>query len=620
MSVRSRRARVAYTFGPVVAALLVAGTLLLALQFFASRRQLVDDVHAQAAVVGLNSAAALLFDDAEAARETLAALEPLPDLDAAALFMPDGRLLGAYRRAGRQGIETLPRGDAADFEGFVIVDPVVLDGRTVGNIAMRSSFTRLYRSLFVFAGLFALAGAGALAISYPLVRRMRREVRRAEARLDRLAHFDPVTGQLNRHAFNGHLHHMASRLQGESRARMAMLMLDLDNFKVVNDSLGHHVGDELLKQVAQRLYDVLRRSDAVFRIGGDEFAITLYPVSSVREVMAVADRVLETFQRPFMLGMHEVHASASCGVSMFPDDTGDLQVMASNADAAMYRAKHNGKNSYELFRSEMNEEMQRRHRIRNDLRGAIDGHGLELRYQPQADAGSLEIVGVEALLRWRHPELGWVPAAEVVSIAEECGLIVPLGRWVVKHAILQVQAWRDEGLADLRLAINVSPRQARDQGFVDYVSAMLERAGCAPEMLELEITESLLLDDTERNQRFLQHICDRGIKLAIDDFGTGYSSLAYLQRLPIGQLKIDMSFVRAIPGDGEAITAAILAMARSLRLGVVAEGVENALQLEFLRDAGCDTVQGYFVSKPLAAGQVPEFLRLARPAARQPRR
>ena len=473
MSARSRRARTAYTFGPVVAALLVAGALLLALQLFASRRQLVDDVHAQAAVVGLNSAAALLFDDAEAARETLAALEPLPDLEAAALFTPDGRRLGAYRREGGRGIATLPRADDADLEGFVIVHPVVLDGRTVGHIAMRSSFSRLYRSLFVFAGLFGLAGAGALAISYPLVRRMRREVRHAEARLDRLAHFDPVTGQLNRHAFNGHLQRMASRLQG---GRMAMLMLDLDNFKVVNDSLGHHVGDELLKQVAKRLYDVLRRSDAVFRIGGDEFAITLCPVSSVLEVMGVADRVLESFQRPFMLGAHEVHASASCGISIFPDDAADLQALASNADAAMYRAKHNGKNSYELFRSEMNEEMQRRHRIRNDLRAAIDGGGLELHYQPQANARSLQVVGVEALLRWRHPELGWVPAAEVVSIAEECGLIVPLGRWVAKHAILQVQAWRSEGFPDLRLAINVSPRQARDHGFVDYVSTMLERA------------------------------------------------------------------------------------------------------------------------------------------------
>src|SRR5690554_2926402 len=266
----------------------------------------------------------------------------------------------------------------------------------------------------------------------------------------------------------------------------------------------------------------------------------------------------------------------------------------------------------------MNEEMQRRHRIRNDLRRAIDGGELELRYQPQADSRSLDIVGVEALVRWQHPELGWVPATEIVSIAEECGLIVLLGRWVVKQATRQAQAWREQGFHGLRLAINVSPRQARDEGFVDYVSTMLERTGSAPGLLELEITESLLLDDTERNQRFLQRIRDKGIRLAIDDFGTGYSSLAYLQRLPIGQLKIDMSFVRAIPGDGAPITTAILAMAHSLRLSVVAEGVENETQLEFLRRAGCDVIQGYLVSKPLTAARMSEFLRRGMAARQSP--
>jgi diguanylate cyclase (GGDEF)-like protein len=606
---RIRPAAASANFRSVIAALAVAGALLMALQFIASRRQLIEDVRAQAHVVGLNSAAALLFDDSEAGSETLRALRPLPDLQAAALFTTEGRRLSEYLREGASPIRALPEREyQGDFEGFVLADPVMLDGRIVGHVAMRSGFGRLYRNLLVFAGLFVLAGAGALAVSYPVVRRMRREVRRAEAQLDRLAHFDPVTGQLNRHAFNGHLQLMAERLREEPNARIALLMLDLDNFKVVNDTLGHHFGDELLKQVAQRLFDALRRSDAIFRIGGDELAITLYPLSSPMEVIAVAERIMAAFRQPFALGMHEVYASASCGISIFPDDTADLKALAGNADAAMYRAKRNGKNSFELFRSEMNEEMQRRHRIQSDLRRAIDDDELLLYYQPQVDPGTLQVVGVEALVRWRHPDLGWVPASEIVSIAEESGVIIPMGRWVVRQAARQAQAWRELGIAGLHLALNVSARQSRDEGFVDYVATVLERTGGAPELLELEITESLLLDDTDRNVRFIQRIRDKGIRLAIDDFGTGYSSLAYLQRLPIGKLKIDMSFVRAIPGDGEPITTAILAMAHSLGLTVVAEGVENAQQLEFLRRAGCDAVQGHLISRPMPAGELTTFL------------
>ena len=593
----------------VVAALAVAGALLMALQFFASRRQLIDDARAQAHVVGLNSAAALMFDDADAGTETLRALRPLPDLEGAALFTADGRRLSEYQREGARAIVSLPEHEyQADLRGFVLSDPVMLEGRIVGHVAIRSGFGRLYRNLLVFAGLFVLAGAGALAVSYPVVRRMRREVRRAEAQLDRLAHFDPVTGQLNRHAFNGHLQLMGERLREEPNAQMALLMLDLDNFKVVNDTLGHHFGDELLKQVAQRLFDALRRSDAIFRIGGDELAITLFPLSSPMEVMTAAERIMAAFRQPFTLGTHEVYASASCGISVFPDDATDLKALASNADAAMYRAKRNGKNSFELFRSEMNEEMQRRHRIQSDLRRAIDQDELLLHYQAQVEPGTLRVVGVEALVRWRHPDLGWVPASEIVSIAEESGLIVPMGRWVIRQAARQAQGWRELGIGGLRMAVNVSARQSRDEGFVDYVATVLERTGGAPESLELEITESLLLDDTDRNVRFIQRIRDKGIRLAIDDFGTGYSSLAYLQRLPIGKLKIDMSFVRAIPGDGEPITTAILAMAHSLGLTVVAEGVENAHQLEFLRRAGCDAVQGHLISRPVAAAEMTAFL------------
>ena len=608
-AVRLGRSPVVANFAAVIAALAVAGALLLALQGFAVRRQLIEDMRAQAHAVGLNSAAALLFGDAEAGAETLGALRPLANIEAAALFTARGRRLSEFRRRGERPIHARPRGGyAADLRGFDIAVPVVHDGRVVGHVAMRSGFDRMYRSLLVFAGLFVLAGLGALALSYPLVRRMRREVRRTQARLDRLAHFDPVTGQLNRNAFNGHLQRMSERLQDEPQARLALLMLDLDDFKVVNDTLGHNHGDDLLKQVAQRLFDTLRRSDAIFRLGGDEFAITLFPVASPVEVLAVADRILAAFRQPFALGSHEAHVSASCGISLFPDDTRDLQVLASNADAAMYRAKRNGKNSFEMFRSEMNEEMQRRHRIQIDLRRAIERDELMLHYQPQAEPHSLRVVGMEALLRWQHPDLGWLPASEIVSVAEECGLIVPLGRWVVRRAVRQAQLWREQGIDGLRMAVNVSARQARDEGFIDYVATTLERSGGTPGQLELEITESLLLDDTDRNTRFMRRIRDKGIRLAIDDFGTGYSSLAYLRRLPIGKLKIDMSFVRAIPGDGEAITTAVLAMAHSLGLSVVAEGVEHECQLEFLRRAGCDVVQGYLVSKPLPAEAATAFL------------
>lgn len=606
---RIGRTAVIANFATVIAALAVAGALLLTLQFFSIRRELIEDMRAQAHVLGLNSAAVLMFEDADAGTETLNALRPLPDLEAAALFTNDGQRLAEYRRGDQRALRALPRtGYQGGFNGFVIADPVVLEGRTVGHVVMRSSYDRLYRGLLAFAGLFVLAGAGALAISYPLVQRMRREVRTAEARLDELAHFDPVTGQLNRNAFNEHLRLMAKRLHDEPEARMALLMLDLDNFKAVNDTLGHHFGDDLLKQVAQRLFDMLRRSDAIFRIGGDEFAITLFPVSSSMEVLAVAERILAAFRQPFQLGSQEIHASVSCGIGMYPDDARDLKVLTSNADAAMYRAKRNGKNSFELFRGEMNDEMQRRHRIQIDLRKAIEQNELRLHYQPQAEPHSLHVVGVEALVRWPHPELGWVPASEIVSIAEESGLIVPLGRWVIRRAARQAQLWREQGIGGLRMAVNVSARQARDEDFVDFIATTLERTGGSPEQLELEITESLLFDDTDRNIRFMRRIRDKGIRLAIDDFGTGYSSLAYLQRLPIGKLKIDMSFVRAIPGDGEAITTAILAMAHSLGLSVVAEGVENEYQLDFLRRAGCDVVQGHLLSKPLVSEEMTAFL------------
>ncbi|OWW19120.1 putative bifunctional diguanylate cyclase/phosphodiesterase [Noviherbaspirillum denitrificans] len=602
------------------AALLVASVLLILFQFFSLRGALLEDMKVQARIVGENSAAALLFGDSKASRETLAVLEASPSIEAAGLFTLQRAPLASYIRDGQPAIPMPPPELVTDGHRFSInhlevAQHVKIDGRDIGLVAIRAGLDQLYARLVGYAGLTLVIAAGSLAVAYLLVARMRRAVKSAEAHLDYLAHIDPVTGLPNRHAFNEHL---ATALDKVDRfgGCVGLLLLDLDNFKIVNDTLGHHSGDSLLEQVARRLMECLRGGDVICRIGGDEFAIIIEP-SAASTATNVAEKVLAVLAAPFDLDSHEIYVTASVGISVYPDDAPDLETLTRNADTAMYQAKGRGKNAFEQFHPELDKRVQKRLSLETNLRKALERGELMLYYQPQVSVSNGRLVGLEALLRWNHPELGMISPVEFIPVAEDSGLIVPIGRWVLRTACRQVAQWRDAGLGAIPVSVNLSARQTRDPHLVHDIIGALREVGVPPSQLELEITETVLMDNVHANVDLLHRLQTEGIRLSIDDFGTGYSSMAYLKRFPIDQVKIDRTFVRDIPGDGddEAITTAIIAMAHSLGLSVVAEGVETEAQLAFLRDAGCDIMQGFHIAEPSPPEQVTAFLRSCMPIA-----
>jgi diguanylate cyclase (GGDEF)-like protein len=596
------------------AALLVAGMLLLAFEFFTLRRESINDLQTHARIISFNSSAAVVFGDPAAAAETLSALDTLSNLRAAVIFDAKGRRVAEHRENRRVVIdapdEVLIR-DAYRF-GFgslTVAEPILMAGERVGSVVINSGLERVYVRIGVFAGVFVIVGMGSLLVSLPLMKRMSGQVKSAEARLDHLAHYDPVTGLLNRNAFNEYLQSEAATLMPDGR-QFGLMLLDIDNFKSVNDTFGHQLGDQLLRQIAERLTAAVRDRDKVFRIGGDEFAVALVRIEGADRAERIARRLFDQFTRRFRLENQEIEAAVSGGISLYPRDASSIQALASNADTAMYLAKRNGKNRFEMFRPEMNAATQQRVRLTQELRRALDRDQIQLAYQVQANADDLKITGVEALLRWNHPELGAVEPKDFIPVAEDTGLIIALGRWTIRAACREASTWRASGISDVRIAVNVSVRQMRDEQLLACIDHALAESGLEPHLLELEITESLLLENIDENIALLKQLRARGINLSIDDFGTGYSSMAYLHQLPIDRLKIDMSFVKNIPGDGEVITTAIIAMAHRLDIAVVAEGVESDVQLDFLRDAGCDTVQGFLLSRPLPAERLTGLLSL----------
>jgi diguanylate cyclase len=428
---------------------------------------------------------------------------------------------------------------------------------------------------------------------------------RAEERLDRLAHFDTVTSLPNRYYFNERLNDAVSRATRFGDP-VGLLFLDLDNFKIVNDTLGHHVGDELLRRVAVRLEKALRSGDMICRIGGDEFAVILPNVADHEQAARVATKCLEAVADPFDIEGNEVYVTVSIGISVCPRDTTDAADLLKQADTAMYHAKARGRNAYQLFLPEMRGKAQKRLILETSLRRAIEREEFLLHYQPQVDLASGKVVAVEALVRWQHPDLGLVSPLEFIPIAEETGLIVPVGDGVLRTACAQARAWLDGSVGPLRMAVNLSGRQFREDGLVEQVLAILRETGLPPDLLELEITESTLMDAGPTTIERLHQLRAAGVHLAIDDFGTGYSSMNYLKRFPVGMLKVDRSFVCELPGDADdaAITQAIIAMARSLNIGVTAEGVETQAQADFLAQAGCTLTQGFLFAHPLPADDV----------------
>ncbi len=427
---------------------------------------------------------------------------------------------------------------------------------------------------------------------------------RYAAQLTQLASYDPVTQLPNRVLLESHLKQAIARCH-RSGHKIALLLLDLDHFKRINDTLGHSLGDALLQAVATRLLNCLRAGDTLGRLGGDEFVILLEGWQWDEQVAKVARKIQGALAPGLKLEEHEVFVTVSIGISLFPKDGEDGQTLLKNADTALYRAKARGRNEFCFYAAEMNARAIERLAMENNLRRALERGELELYYQPQLELLHQRAIGVEALLRWRHPKYELVGPAEFVPLAEESGLIIPIGEWVLRTACAQAKSWQGQGLPPLRMAVNLSVAQFEQPDFTRLVARILSDTGLQPDCLELEITESLLMKDVNTAVGVLRALKDMGIKLAIDDFGTGYSSLNSLKRLPIDRLKIDRSFVQdiSIDPDDAAIALAVIAMAHSMNLRVVAEGVETDAQLTFLRSRDCDEMQGYYFSRPLPAGE-----------------
>jgi len=436
-----------------------------------------------------------------------------------------------------------------------------------------------------------------------------------EARIEYLAHHDPLTGLPNRAALDGCLARAllaARRLEG----CFAVLLLDLDNFKTVNDSLGHHAGDQLLCEVARRLHGFASEFDHVLRLGGDEFVLVFEGVRDADAVVSKVHALVQAISEPCEIDGHQLHTSPSIGISFYPADGDTPEALMRNADTAMYYAKASGRNNYRFFAAPMNVAANKRLHLENELWQALAENQLLLHYQPQVDLPSGRIVGVEALVRWQHPVRGMIPPGDFIPVAEESGLILPLGHWVLLTACRQARAWLDEGVDMGEIAVNISAHQFRQPEFVQSVRAVLAETGLPAERLELEITESTVMHSADSSVATLAELKAMGVKLAIDDFGTGYSSLSYLRRFPIDRLKIDQAFVADMESDTDAasLVSSIIALGRSLGLKLVAEGVENSAQADFLREMACERGQGFHFCRPVLADNIVVAGLVAKPA------
>ena len=477
-------------------------------------------------------------------------------------------------------------------------------GHWSGEIWNRRKSGEIYP---VWLGISAVRDDGGLTTHYIGTAFDITERKSAEEQIRFLAQHDALTKLPNQTLL---LDRIGQALNGLHRkeCRAGVLLLDLDRFKLVNDTLGHDVGDRLLEQVADRLRQTLRETETIARLGGDEFVVLVPEVESIESLSFIARKIIDSLSVPYQLGETELQVTPSIGISVAPDDGDDPRTLMRNADAAMYHAKDLGRNNFQFFAQTMNVVVRERLSIENDLRRALERDEFVLHYQPQVNCRTGQVTGMEALIRWQHPRRGMVPPNDFIQVAEETGIIVLIGAWVLREACRQARIWHDQGL-DIRIGVNLSARQFQQADLMRQVRDALDTSGIDPGKLELEITESMLMEDPMAAAELLRQIATMGIRLAVDDFGTGYSSLAYLKRFPLHRLKIDRSFVRDISTDPNdaAIVSAIVAMAESLRMEVIAEGVEEAQQLHYLDRVGCCSIQGYFFSKPKPADQFSAF-------------
>jgi diguanylate cyclase (GGDEF)-like protein len=428
--------------------------------------------------------------------------------------------------------------------------------------------------------------------------------------VEHLAYHDRLTGLANRYLFSKLLHGAIEQARRHQRT-LAVLFLDLDRFKHINDTLGHDAGDQLLQEVSRRLEACLRAGDTVARLGGDEFVVLLPELNDGAYAATVAQKIISSIARPFMLVGQEFRVTGSLGIAVSPQDGVDEETLTQHADIAMYTAKEQGKNNFRFYAESMNADSLERLSLEAGLRTALEREEFELYYQAKRDLETGRVTGMEALLRWRHPELGMVAPMRFIPLAEQTGLIVPIGKWVMNKACSQNMAWQKEGLPRLGMAVNLTARQFFDANLIADAALALETAGMDAGLLELEITEGMLLHDVERTRRILTELKALGVRVAIDDFGVGYSTLASLQRFPIDTIKIDRTFIREMGNTAEdrALTEAIIATGKALSLTVVAQGVETKEQADFLRDHACDQLQGFYVTRPLPAALFAELLR-----------
>ena len=606
-------------------ALLIALILLLVHQYVVGRRQLLEELHTQAAIIGANSAAALVFNDEKAAREILGAIQLTPRILGAALFRVDDRLLARetkdmidfplhLRAQDNSGIDS----QQTRFGVFsaVLREDIRTDGAKIGTLLLGVDLTSLYWRLLEYVLGVIVIALIALALSHRFTARLRMRVANTEARLEQLALYDPVTGLANRRLFEQELKKTVASI-GRNTPGAALLFIDIDDFKKVNDSCGHEVGDQVLRMIGERLRSVVRATDTVARIGGDEFAAILYNIGDPENTAKVARAMITAIDEPFPTHPTPSYVGLSIGLALLPVDGDDPVSLLRRADMAMYAAKSQGKNRFHFFSEAIDARVRGDLQIEADLRQALGkpDSGLWVAYQPQFCTLTKALVGVEALARWRREDGSELSPGEFIPVAEKSGLINELGNWVLARVCQDLAVMRAAGVDLPKVAVNVSPRQlTRGAGMVEKFCRTLSDYGEPIERFEFELTESALMD--ENGAVVIDAFRAAGFSLAIDDFGTGYSSLGYLKRLQVGKLKIDQRFIRELPdnADDAAIVSAVIKMAWALNIKVVAEGVETEAQAMFLQAHGCDFLQGYLLGRPMPPAALVTYLR-GRPAA-----
>ena len=601
---------------------LITFLLLMTHQYVSGFHQFEEELKTQAAIIATNSAAALAFNDVKAAYENLGAIRKTARILGAAMYQADGKLFTLIDDPDAVFPDAIdPSGSGVVIRSGRTIGPfahllreeITQDGPRVGSLVLLATHKPLYQNLLIYAVGLILIGVVALILARRFTASLRKKMALTEGQLEQMALYDRVTGLPNRRFFEYELRKAITRIKREGETA-ALMMIDVDDFKKVNDLCGHQMGDEVLSMIAARLKNVLRTDDILARVGGDEFAAILFRVGEPENVSAAAEKMIAAIAVPFPTRPIPSHVGLTIGMTVMPDDSDDPETLIRWSDMAMYEAKSQGKNRAQFFSDEINRKIRASLHVEAELRDALtgDNEGLYVAYQPQVCAQSRKIIGFEALTRWTLPDGKSVSPAEFIPVAEKSGLIVDLGTWLIQRVCSDLSWLRQLGIDIDKVAINVSPRELiRGNAIVDNACRTIRQFGEKIDRFQFEITENALM--AEGGAAVLDAFRVAGFSLAIDDFGTGYSSLGYLKRFQVETLKIDQSFIKRLPDDSDdaAIVSAVIQMARALGINTVAEGVETEEQAIFLASHGCDVLQGYLVSRPLPREDLPAFVKRA---------